>query len=199
MDATEQRVSPPEGWHGQVQYRLTKYDADIADWRGGRGFLRALRQGELVQFLRQGGDALFRATHQPYETLEGEGNLLVNAGISLMEDLLIGAGGTTFANANARLGVGDSSTAAAASQTDLQAAANKLRKVMDATFPSRSGQTLTFQATFTGAEATWTWNEWALFNAAAAGTMLNRKIPSPSFGAKAAGVTWTLQVTIVIS
>jgi len=124
------------------------------------------------------------------------GNILVNAGIQLMEDLLIGAGGTTYANANARIGVGDSSTAAAVGQTDLQAATNKLRKVMDATFPSRSGQTVTWKSSFTTSEANYAWNEWAVFNAATAGTMLNRKVES--LGTKSSG-TWTLQTDVSIT
>ena len=132
----------------------------------------------------------------PYEVIEGSGNMLVNTGIQLLEDLLIGAGGTVFNNTNTRLGVGDSSTTASASQTDLQAATNKLRKGMDATFPSRSGQTLTFRSTFATNEANFVWNEWAIFNAASSGTMLNRKVES--LGTKVSG-SWQLTITITIS
>jgi hypothetical protein len=136
-------------------------------------------------------------TLKPYEVVEVEGNILVNNGIQIMEDALIGVGITAFNNANARLGVGDSSTAAAASQTDLQAATNKLRKAMDATFPSRASQTLTFKSSFTSGEANWAWAEWAIFNAASGATsMLNRKVES--LGTKSSG-TWTLQVDITIS
>lgn len=133
----------------------------------------------------------------PYEVIRGEGNLLVNAGIQKLEDLLIGAGGTVFDNTNAYLGVGDSSTAAAASQTDLQAATNKLRKAMDATYPSRASQTVTWRSTFASADANWAWQEWAIFNAAAAGTMLNRKVES--LGTKVSGTSWVLTVTVSIS
>jgi hypothetical protein len=132
----------------------------------------------------------------PYETLKGQGNILVNAGIALLEDLLIGAGGTAFNNTNARLGVGDSTTTVSAAHTDLQAATNKFRKAMDATFPSRSSQTLTFRSTFTTGEANFVWNEWGIFNAASAGTMLNRKVES--LGTKTSG-SWQLTVTITIS
>lgn len=82
---------------------------------------------------------------QPVDVREAEGNILVNTGIGLLEDLLIGAGGTAYNNANSSIGVGDSTTAAA-TQTDLQAATNKFRKAMDATFPSRAGQVLTFRS-----------------------------------------------------
>lgn len=141
-------------------------------------------------------DAAFAAGHVT-ETVEGEGNILVNAGIALLEDLLIGAGGTVYSNANAYIGVGDSTTAAAAGQTDLQAASNKLRKAMDATYPSRSGQTLTFRSTFGSSDANFAWEEWAVFNASTSGTMLNRKVAA--MGTKASGATWVFTVTITIS
>jgi hypothetical protein len=162
-----------------VEATVRKYAEDAAAW---------LADGRTI--------ADFQRDCRPSEVRHVRGNMLVNAGIALLEDLLIGAGGTVFSNANARLGVGDSATAAAAGQTDLQAATNKLRKAMDATFPSRSAQTLTFQASFTGAEANFAWNEWAIFNAAAAGTMLNRK--AEALGTKSSG-TWVLAVTITIS
>lgn len=124
------------------------------------------------------------------------GNLLLNEGIQLIEDLLIGAGGVAANNANAQLGVGDSTTAEAATQTDLQAAANKLFKAMNATFPSRSSQTLTFQSDFTTAEANFAWQEMSIRNQAAADKNINRKVSS--LGTKATG-TWTLTGTVAIS
>lgn len=138
----------------------------------------------------------FHEIFDPYEVIEGEGNILVNSGIQLLLDLLIGAGGTVFSNANAHIGVGDSTTAAAAGQTDLQAATNKLRKAMEATFPSRASQTLTFKSVFGTGDANFAWQEWAIFNDASAGAMLNRKVES--FGTKSGG-TWTFTVTITIS
>ncbi|MBA2439196.1 MAG: hypothetical protein H0V50_00795 [Thermoleophilaceae bacterium] len=133
----------------------------------------------------------------PYEVLEGDGNLVVTVGIQRVLDLMIGAGGTSYANANAYLGVGDSTTAAAVGQTDLQAATNKLRKVMDATYPSRAGQVVTFRSTFGTADANYVWNEWAVFNASTGATMLNRKVES--LGTKASGNTWVLSVSISLA
>lgn len=126
-----------------------------------------------------------------------DGNILVNTGIALMLDLLIGAGGTTFANANAYLAVGDSTTAAAASQTDLQAATNKVRQAMDSGYPSRSGQTLTFRATFGTGVANFSIQEAGAFNASSAGTMLNRKVAD--LGTKTSSVTLQLTLTVTIS
>lgn len=135
----------------------------------------------------------------PIETQEGE-NLLVNTGIQLLLDLLIGAGGTTFANGNTYIGVGDSSTAAAASQTDLQASTNRFKRVMDATFPSRSGQTLTFRTTFATSEANFAINECGVFNggpAFATGTMLNRI--ASALGTKTSATTLQLTITVTVS
>lgn len=113
-------------------------------------------------------------------------NLVVNTGGAIALDLIIGAGGTAFSNANAHIGIGDSSTAPAVGQTDLQAAVNKLRKAMDATFPSRAGQVLTSQSTFGTGDANFTWNEIAWFNAAAAGTMFCRSLLASPFTKTAA-------------
>jgi hypothetical protein len=166
---------PGQALSWKARFRVDKYHEDATPWYD--------------------RDALaeFHATHTPYEVREGEDNLLLNAGIALLEDLLIGAGGTTYVNANARLGTGDSVTAAVASQTGLQAATNKLMQACDATFPSRAGQTLTFKTTFLTGAANWHWQEWVIDNGA---TALNRKVED--LGTKVSG-TWALTVTIVIS
>ncbi len=127
---------------------------------------------------------------------ERVGNLLLNEGIQTLLDLLIGAGGTVFNNANARIGVGDSTTAEAATQTDLQAGVNKLYKGMNATYPSRVAQTVSWQADFTSGEANFAWQEWTIDNGAGAGINLNRKVQS--FGTKATG-TWTLTGSVTLS
>ena len=124
-------------------------------------------------------------------------NAYVNAGGQALLDLLIGASGVdAFNNANANIGVGDSSTAVAASQTNLQAASNKLRKGMDASYPQRSGQVMTWRSTFGSSEANWAWAEAALFNAASAGTMLSRIVAA--LGTKASGTSWISTYTITV-
>jgi hypothetical protein len=131
-----------------------------------------------------------------YAQEEFEENILVNTGIQLMEDLLIGAGGTVFNNANAHIGVGNGTAAATASQTDLQGA-SKTRKAMEATYPQRSGQTLSFRSVFGSSDANYAWEEFAIFNNASAGVMLNRKVENK--GTKASGETWTVTCTVTIS
>ena len=131
----------------------------------------------------------------PDEVIEFEGNLMMNAGINLMLDLLIGGGGDDFDDTNGYLGVGNSSAAAAATQTDLQGA-SKSRVIIDA-LASISSQTLTFIATFGSAVANFAWEEVGIFNASSGGTMLTRRVSS--LGTKASGATWVLTVTLTIS
>lgn len=148
----------------------------------------------------------------PEEAVEIQGNLLLNEGIQQLEDLTMIAtvltnqtAANAWGNTNAYIGVGDSSTAEAATQTDLQAATNHFYKVMNATFPSRSSQTVSFQSDFTSAEANYAWQEWSVAAGATSasgsgflvGTKnLNRKVAS--LGTKSTG-TWTLTGQITFS
>jgi hypothetical protein len=141
---------------------------------------------------------------RPYEVIEDVGNLLVTNGRNLLWKALRGDAITAFSSANARLGVGDSSTAEAIAQTDLQAATNKLRKAMDSGWPKvgtadglATDNLMELKSSFADGEANWVWNEWATFNAASGATsMLNRKVAS--MGTKASGV-WTLTVTLTLT
>lgn len=126
-------------------------------------------------------------------------NAYVNAGAQIVLDLMAGispGGSGAYNSANARLGVGDSNTATTAVMTDLQAASNKLRKAMDATFPSRSGQVLSYRSTFGSTDANFAWQEAAIFNHASAGEMLCRGVQS--MGTKASGTIWVLTYTITL-
>jgi hypothetical protein len=172
-------------WTPRVHTRVDKYDGD---WTA-----EQIDQG-------LAGD--------PYEVVEDEGNLLVIGGVSVIFQTLIGNGTTTaaqaltyFNNGNARVGVGDSSTAEADTQTALQAATNKLFVAMDATYPQHTdttgtagSKTITFRSTFGSAQANYAWAEWGIDN----GTrLLNRKVASN--GTKASGSTWVFTVTISLS
>ena len=83
-----------------------------------------------------------------------------NAARNLITSLIVGAGGTVFNNANSHIGAGDSNTAFAASQTDLQASTNKFRQPMDATYPLVATNVLTFRSTFATGDANFAWEEW---------------------------------------
>lgn len=102
-----------------------------------------------------------------------------------------------YDNANSYIGVGDSSTAFAATQTDLVAATNKLRKAMDSTYPTIATNVLVFRSTFATGDANYAWNEWGIFNAAAAGTMMSRKVES--LGTKPSNQSWQFTATITFA
>lgn len=124
---------------------------------------------------------------------------LVNLARDMLSDAIIG--GTTYNklnNANAHLGVGTSTTAHAASQTDLVATGgNQFRKGMDASYPQRSANVITFRSTFASGEANFAWAEWGIFNASTSGQMYSRKVEA--LGTKASGSTWELTVTSTIT
>ena len=122
---------------------------------------------------------------------------LTNAGRDLIAADIIGEAVTEFDNANAQLGVGDSTTVFAATQTDLQAATNKLRKAMEANYPERTANVLTFRSLFATGDANFAWEEWGVFNAAAAGTMLSRKVEA--LGTKTSAQSWQLTATITVT
>jgi hypothetical protein len=126
-------------------------------------------------------------------------NTLVNGGTAIMLDALIGVNPTFYTNALAALGVGDSAAAFNLTHTNLQGAVNvtdRIRKAMDATFPSRAANVVTFRSTFATTDANFTWNEWAIFNNVtdASGTMLNRAVVN--LGTKTSAASWQLTATL---
>lgn len=121
---------------------------------------------------------------------------LTDAGRRLMLDKLIGAAGQVLDASNSYLGFGDSSTAFAASQTDLQAASNKMREIVDSA-PTRSTDTITAIATLEAADANYAINEIGLFNASSAGTMVSRLVQA--LGTKASPAVWTITYTLQIT
>lgn len=144
----------------------------------------------------------------PDETVEGTPNLLTIGGASQLIQSLLGNGTATAAqaltflnNTQANLEVGDSTTAAADTQTALQAATNKQRKAMDATYPQHTDSTsvtgaksFTLRATFGTTEGNFAWQEWGIFNATTAGRMFNRKVES--LGTKTSAASWVLTITL---
>jgi hypothetical protein len=104
---------------------------------------------------------------------------------------------TLFSSANCYLGTGDGSTAFAIGQTDLQAATNKSRKLVSTL--SESSGVVTASGTWSTAEGNYDWVEWGVFNASSGGTMLGRKVESPSLGTKTSSQVWTLTATLTFS
>jgi hypothetical protein len=186
--------------HDRAQWRarVTReaYAADVDEYRQRYG--------------KAEGERRFFAENAPTDVKEEEGNLLLYGGVSNLWQCLIGNGTATaaqnltyFNNANAYIGVGDSTTAEAATQTDLQAATNKVRQAMDATYPTHTdattsgAATITFKATFGTAAANFAWQEWILANSSSGGRALNRKVAS--LGSKTSAASWAFTVTVTIS
>ncbi len=134
-----------------------------------------------------------------------DGNLLTNVGIQRMLDLLIAAGGQGLDATHSRMGVGDTATAANASDVKLGAtegnAANTQYVTMNSTYPSRASQTVTWQADFTSGLANFHWQEWGI-DAGTTNTtthvapLLNHKVED--LGTKTTG-PWTLSGAVTIT
>lgn len=123
---------------------------------------------------------------------------LTDAGRNIIAQFIINSGSPqVFDNANAYLGVGDSTTVFAAGQTDLQAASNKVRQGMEATYPSLATNVITARSLFGTGSANFAWEEWGFFNASSAGTMLSRKVEA--LGTKTSAQSWQLTVTITVN
>ncbi len=160
------------------RFKLSKYHEDIASYRG--------REDEFHQLFK------------PYEVIEGEGNCLLNTGINEMWDLVTGVvsgNDHIYDNTYAQIGVGDSSTGADPTDTDLKAAVNKTYKGMESGYPTSTSQKVTFKASFGTDDANYAWNEWVVKQSTSA-ICLNRKVEN--LGTKSVG-TWTLEVSITLS
>jgi hypothetical protein len=139
-----------------------------------------------------------------YDVIDIEGNALMIGGASVLWEKLIGGagGGNVYSTANAHIGVGNSTTAVANNQTDLQAAAgasNQYRQQCSAVTHTDSATvagaaSTDFVATFATGNGNFAWQEWGVFNASTAGRMLNRKVES--LGTKTSAATWQLTVTL---
>lgn len=134
----------------------------------------------------------------PYEITKANGNLLLNEGITEALKLIGGITATAFSNANSYLGVGDSTTAASATQTGLQASTNKLYKAMETGYPSVTNQTITWRSVFGASEANFAWQEFTVANGNSdAAKNFNRKVSSQ--GTKVVNQVWTLDLVITLS
>jgi hypothetical protein len=203
------------GRHKADRLNLTHLPAELCPvqvFKGGAA-LRKIFIPRLMPVKHGLSSAALRAlVGDPEECTEIAGNMLVNEGIQRLQDMTMVAtvvsnqvATNPWSNTNAYTGVGDSNTAEAATQTELQAATNRFYKAMNATYPSRSSQTVSFQSDFTTTEANYVWAEWTVAagatTASGAGfttgtTNLNRKVAA--LGTKASG-TWTLTAQITFS
>jgi hypothetical protein len=170
-----------DGIRWNCMVRVLKYKKDVVPYKN------AKRE---IEFFNE---------FDPFDVVESEGNLLLWNG---MRGIWLGLWGSPvpygpYNSTYAQIGVGDSSTAATASQTDLLGS-NKTYIAMDSTYPQISGSTPpsnTYQSSFGSAQANYAWNEFVLkstYNS----YCLNRKVQS--LGTKTAGTTWVLQMILTM-
>ena len=138
-----------------------------------------------------------RAGETPYETIKGEGNLLLDEGVDELFTIIGSSGGTKYDNGNARIGVGNSNAAAVKTQTALQGGSTVF-KGMESSFPTvGASQKIVFKATFTSGEGNFAWEEWTVDNGASANKNLNRNVVA--LGTKVSGTTWVFTVELSLS
>lgn len=186
------------GW--RCEWRVEKYHAGAADVIAGR------HESSTNPPERYGSPV------EPYEVIEREGNLLMYGGADVLWlglrtglSATTGLANTKFDNTNACIRVGNSSAAAAATQTDLQGG-SKRGVGMQATFPTHTSGTaastsskMLFKSVFTSSQANFAWQEWGITNkvSSAGGRMLNRKVES--LGTKTSAAVWTFTVTLSLA
>lgn len=130
----------------------------------------------------------------PYEVVRDGGNIVLDAGANEILNLIIGTG-TAFNSANAKIYVGTDATAENAAQTGVIATgANRAVANMETGYPTVTGRTATFRASFGEDTANFAWNEASITNGTSSTSVaLNRKVSQ--MGTKNGG-TWTMQIVL---
>jgi hypothetical protein len=150
---------------------------------------------------------------EPVEAFEGPqpGNGLLTVGITqLWESATDNTTEQLWDQTHGAIGVGDSSTAYSAAQTDLQAASNKYYQQWTSA-PSVSTASLIFVSTFGTSVANFAWNEYGVVipnttttytsgtSKQASYVMLNRKAGASLLGTKTSAQSWVFTVTLTLS
>jgi hypothetical protein len=179
---------------GTTHWRVQRWDAEQTSWVA----RKTGREPHAIDF------QTFGVT--PYRVSEVVGNLITNAGWTRLMNLLTNQGATQALDAtHARIGVGNSNTAEAYTDTDLGAAAGSANRWFQ--LVSGAGtlgtRTLAFSATFASGDGNFAWNEFGLDF----GTASGNTVTAPLFnhkagiaqGTKASGQSWTATATITFS
>ena len=143
---------------------------------------------------------------EPYLVTGVVGNLITNAGWTRLMNLLTNQSATQALDAtHARIGVGNSNTAEAYTDTDLGASAGSTNRWFQlVTGAGTLGtRTLAFAASFASADGNFAWNEFGLDF----GTASSNAVTAPLFnhkagiaqGTKALGQVWAATATITFS
>lgn len=185
---------------GTTHWLVEKFDEDMARYAKQSVWYRPGQELTTEVFRRLG--------IRPYETGEHYGNIITTAGWTRVANLMGGLGGTAFNSTNARIGVGNGSTAVAVGNTDLSAAAGSTNRWFQlvsgaptVTSPGDSGATtkIAYTASFASADGNFAWSEFGVDNGTASGNtvtapLFNRALISQ--GTKIAGQVWNATATI---
>jgi hypothetical protein len=183
---------------GTTLWRVQRWDTDQTRWVKTRAGLAAPTAADF-----------HRLRVESYETTELLGNLITNAGWTRLMNLLTAQGSTQALTATAtRIGVGNSSTAEAYTDTDLAAAAGASNRYFQpVTGAGTLGtRTLAFSATFGTADGNFAWNEFGIdvgtptvTGGTTVGALLFNRKAGIAQGTKAAGQTWSATATLTFS
>ena len=184
-------AGPAESGRGTTIWRIERWDPEAVAWvRRRTGIAEPL--GRHFHALRV----------RPYAVSEVVGNVITNAGWTLLMTLLTGGSGQAMDATHTRIGVGNGTTAADYADTDLDGSDTWFEPVSSAaTLGTRSMQ---FSATFGASVANFDWEEFGLditSGTASAGStvglLFNRRVSSQ--GTKASGQVWTATATVTFS
>lgn len=198
--------------HDGINWRafahVEKFSPDQARWA--EAHAREAVDISLAEFLRSTGAPEMGHASEA-------GNLVVTEGLNQITQLIIGSGGVSFNITHGLVAVGDSSTAAAVSDTYVTATftsgSNCYQNPNDASWPTQSNGVINSQSTFGSSVAVFAWNGWgwAIYNGTAAanatlsahGTgsnqavLVNHKIAS--LGTKGSGAAWVFSTSVTLS
>ena len=136
--------------------------------------------------------------NKPYATELAKQNVILNTGAEQMLKVVCGISADAYDTANAKIGVGTSTTSENASQTGLVATSREVAyKQMEVGYPKVNGRTMVFKSVFGEEDANFAWNEFTVVNGTGVGGIaLNRKVQA--LGTKTTGI-WSIQITITVS
>jgi len=199
-------VSAPMREHAIVRtdFGVARWDEDQTAWalrRLGYGDTRAPMPGDRALTPAQ----FASVSVAPYsETLDEDCNMILQAGWVALLGGIAGTSITTkFSSSVGRIGTGDSNTAAAYTQTDLQASTNKYYQLVSGTpviTTASTPPTLVFSASFGTGVGNYSWQEFITDEGTTSttgpvvATCLNRGVSNQ--GTKVSGQTWTATETI---
>ena len=136
---------------------------------------------------------------KPYSDEKTTHNCYLEEGMDEIWNLACGYGSAVaYDNTNARIGVGDSSTAEDETQTGLQAVTNKNFQGMKTGYPKTPGadamaQKAVFRSVFADGQAEFAWEEFTIDNGNTRNKNMVRIVASK--GTKSSGEEWEVEIT----